>query len=81
MSSMDKYDIAALTKEEIESLQVDAALRTMGAIDSALREVTIEMYEATTKYYDAKRDLDQLKHIKKTLVERARNLKHIVNSA
>ncbi len=78
---MTKYDIAALTPEQIETLQVDAALRTMGAIDVALHQVNIDLYEANAKYYDAKKELDALRHIKSTLVERARNLKAIVKSA
>ena len=78
---MDKYDFAALAPEEINTLQVDAALRTMGAIDAALHQINLDLYEANIEYYDAKKELDSLKHIKSTLIERARNLKAIVNSA
>ena len=78
---MDKYDITALTSEEIQELQVDKAMRIMGMIDSALAELNKEMYMANAEYYEAKRKLDDLKNTKSLLVERARNLKAFVNSA
>ena len=75
------YDIASLSPEEIQSLQVDQALRIMGMIDQALAELNKEMYQANAEYYEAKRRLDDLKNTKSLLVERARNLKAFVNSA
>ena len=74
-------DIESLTNEEIQSLQVDQALRIMGMIDQALCELNKEMYTANAEYYEAKRKLDDLKNTKSLLVERARNLKCIVMSA
>ncbi len=78
---MDKYDVTSLTIEEIETLQVEQALRIMGMIDCALAELNKEMFTANAEYYEAKRKLDDLKNTKGLLVERARNLKAIVNSA
>jgi len=75
------YDIASLSPEEIQSLQVDQALRIMGMIDQALAELNKEMYQANAEYYEAKRKLDDLKNTKSLLVERARNLKSIVGNS
>ncbi len=78
---MMQFDITALTMEEIQTLQVDAALRIMGKIDVALCELNKEMYIANASYYEAKRNLDDLKNTKSLLVERARNLKEIVRNS
>ena len=78
---MEQFNIAALSAEEIQSLQVDQALRIMGLIDQALAELNKEMYLANAEYYEAKRKLDDLKNTKSLLVERARNLKAIVSGA
>lgn len=78
---MEKFDIASLTPEEIQTLQVDQAMRIMGMIDQALCELNKEMYKANAEYYEAKRRLDDLKNTKSLLVERARNLKAIVQNA
>lgn len=78
---MDPYNIASLTPEEIQTLQVDQILRTMGQIDTALTVLTQELVMANADYYEAKRKLDDLKNIKSMLVERARNLKAIVQNA
>lgn len=73
-------NIEALTDEQIQSLQVDQALRIMGMIDQALCELNKELYTANAAYYEAKRNLDDLKNTKSLLVERARNLKAIVQN-
>lgn len=78
---MEKYDITALTAEEIQTLQVDKALRIMGLIDRALAELNKEMYFANAKFYEGKRELEDLKNTKSLLVERARNLKEIAKNA
>ena len=78
---MDKFNIASLSNEEIQQLQVDKALHIMGMIDQALAELNKEMYIANAEYYDAKRKLDDLKNTKSLLVERARNLKEIVKNS
>ena len=75
------YDIASLSPEEIQSLQVDQALRIMGMIDQALAELNKEMYQANAEYYESKRKLDDLKNTKSLLVERARNLKAIAGNS
>ena len=75
------FDVEALTSEEIQTLQVDKALRVMGMIDQALTELNRAMYEANAEYYEAKRKLDDLKNTKSLLIERARNLKSIVGNA
>lgn len=75
------FDVEALTSEEIQTLQVDKALRIMGMIDQALTELNKAMYEANAEYYEAKRKLDDLKNTKSLLVERARNLKEIVKNS
>ncbi len=78
---MKQYDITALTAEEIQTLQVDKALRIMGLIDQALAELNKEMYLANANFYEAKRELEDLKNTKSLLVERARNLKEIAKNA
>lgn len=77
----DKYSVASLTPEEIQSLQADQALRIMGRIDVALAELNKEMFTATAEYFDSKKKLKNLEFIKDNLVERARNLKAIVKNA
>ena len=81
MRALERYNVIALTTEQIQSLQVDQALRIMGMIDSALAELNREMYAANAEYYDAKRKLDDLKNTKSLLVERARNLKAIAGNS
>ena len=78
---LDKLSIASLTSEEIQTLQTEAALRIMGQIDVALCELNKEMYIANAEYYEAKRNLDDMKNTKALLVERARNLKAIVSNS
>lgn len=77
----DKYNIASLTDEEIQTLQVEQALRILGQIDQAFTALNAELFEANAAFYEAKKRLDSLKYIKTTLVERARNLKAIIQHA
>jgi hypothetical protein len=74
-------DVETLTPEQVQTLQVDQALRIMAQIDVALTELNRAMYEANAEYYEAKRKLDDLKNTKSLLVERARNLKEIVKNS
>jgi hypothetical protein len=78
---MQLQDIKPLTKSEINELQVDAVLRKMAELDEALYEINRVMIEANENYYRAKQVLDDAKNLKSIIVERARNLKAIANSA
>ena len=74
-------DIKPLTPEEANTIQVDAALRKMGELDEALYELNLEIAQAEEKYFEAKRNLEILKQTKQIIIERARNLKAIVQNA
>lgn len=78
---MQLQDIKPLTKSEINELQVDAVLRKMAELDEALYEINRVMIEANENYYRAKKQLEDAKNLKSIIVERARNLKAIANSA
>jgi len=78
---MKLNEMTPLSKEEINELQVDAILRKMGELDEALYEINQVMIEANENYYRAKKQLEDAKNLKSIIVERARNLKAIANSA
>ena len=79
--TMKLNEMTPLSKEEINELQVDAILRKMGELDEALYEINQVLIEANENYYRAKKQLEDAKNLKSIIVERARNLKAIANSA
>ena len=73
-------EIKPLTDEEIQTLQVDSALRKIGEIDKYLYEINIKISEAMNTAGQANLELEILKSQKSLLVERARNLKVFVKN-
>lgn len=74
-------DIKPLTNEEIQTLQVDAALRKLGEIDQALVEVNVEYANALSDFNDTRVRLELVKAKKEILIERARNLKAFIKGS
>lgn len=71
-------EIAPLSSEEIETLQVDSALRKIGELDRLMVELNRELAEKLNEYGKAKIALDIVKAKKELVVERARNLKTFI---
>jgi len=72
--------IKALTDEEISHLegQQDKIMQMLAHIDQMMVSLSEEMIDAEQKYAEAKMNLDIKKHVRQTLVERARNLKQLL---
>jgi len=72
--------VKALTDEEITHLegQQDKIMQMLAQIDQYMVRLNEEMIEAEKKYAEAKMNLDIKKHVRQTLVERARNLKQLL---
>ena len=72
--------VQPLTDEEIAQLEAqEEKVRAMLArIDQHLVQNGEELIQAEHKYCEAKMDLDIKKHVRQTLVERARNLKALL---
>ena len=73
-------EIKALTDEEISHLegQQDKIMQMLAHIDQMMVSLSEEMIDAEQKYAEAKMNLDIKKHVRQTLVERARNLKQLL---
>jgi len=74
-------DFKTLTPQEIQTLQVDAALRLVGEYSSQLPLINTQISEAIVQKYQAESNLQKLKNNKKTMIEMLRALKVIVNNA
>lgn len=74
-------EIKTLTPEEIQTLQVDQALRLIGEYTVILSRLNREIGEAIIQLGQAKTKLDQFKNDKSTLVELLRSLKVICERA
>jgi len=74
-------EFKTLTPEEIETLQVDAALRLIGEYTVILSKMNMQIGQAIGKVGQAKLELDQLKNDKQTLIEMLRGLKVLVERA
>jgi len=74
-------DFKTLTPQEIQTLQVDAALRLVGEYSSQLPLINNQISEAIVQKYQAESNLQKLKNNKKTMIEMLRALKVIVNNA
>lgn len=77
----DAFEIKTLTTEEIETLQVDSALRLIGEYSTHLNTIRKQISEATIELGRAKMKLDILKNDKQTIVEMIRALKTIADRA
>ena len=73
--------IQTLTPDEIQSLQVDSALRLLGTYSAQLVEVNQEISNAIIELGQAKMRVDRLKSDKLTLVELMRAMKVIIERA
>jgi len=73
-------EIKALTDEEINHLegQQDKIMQMLAQIDQHMVRLNEELIDAEQKYAEAKMNLDIKKHVRQTLVERARNLKQLL---
>ena len=78
---MERIEIKTLTPEEIETLQVDAALRLIGENTVLLTRVNRQIGEAIVARGRADMELQQVKNDKSTLVELLRALKVICERA
>jgi len=76
-----KITIKTLTPQEIETLQVDAALRLIGNYSTQLTKINQAISQATIKVGRARIELDCLKNDKSTLIELTRALKIICERA
>jgi uncharacterized protein YhaN len=77
----EKIVFKTLTPEEIQTLQVDAALRLIGEYTVHLSRLNIQIGQAIMNLGNAKMQLDQLKNDKQTLIEMLRSLKVICERA
>jgi hypothetical protein len=74
------FAIPKLTKEEIQTLQVDAALRLMGDLTTMLTELNCDLGFAISELGKARVAVEKLKADKSTVVEILRALKVIVHN-
>ena len=75
MECMAEFKV--LTPEEIQSLEVDAALRLIGEYSALLARYGHKIGEAIIAKGKAEIELNQLKNDKQTLIEMLRGLKVI----
>lgn len=75
------YSIPKLTKEEIQTLQVEAALRMTGFLTSTLTDINSELGFAISELGNARVRVEKLKADKQTAVELLRALKTIIQTA
>lgn len=73
-------DIPKLTKEEIQSLQIDAALRLIGELTSTLVDLNADLGFAISELGNARVKVEKLKADKSTVTELLRALKVIVSN-
>lgn len=77
MTDINPIEFKTLSNEEIETLQVDSALRLIGQYTVVLTELNKQIREATLQLGKAKTTLDFLKNDKATIIELIRALKVI----
>ena len=77
---MEKIEFKTLTHTEIETLQVDQALRLIG--EYTIHQITIrnEIFERTLALGKVRAELDALKNDKSTIIEMTRALKTIADN-
>lgn len=81
MSTDERYVVKNLSPEEIESLQVDSALRLLANHTVHLNTINSELSKALQAEAQARCLTIQLKHAKSTLVSNMRSLECIARSA
>lgn len=74
------YKIPKLSRTEIETLQVDKAMRQMGNLHNTLIEINTELGYAMSELGQASVSVNKLKADKSTVVELMRALKVMVQS-
>ena len=75
------YTIPRLTKEEIQSIQVDSAMRLLGELTNTITDINCELGLAISVLGNARVNVEKLKADKQTVVELMRALKVIVQGA
>jgi hypothetical protein len=78
---MDKVEFKTLSPEEIQTLEVDAALRLIGEYTVLLSRMGRQIGEAIIEKGKAEVDLSILRNDKQTLIEMLRGLKVICERA
>ena len=73
--------IQKLTKEEVQTLQVDAALRLLGTYTNQLADLNNNIGGAIIERGKADIKLQQYRNDKSTIIEMCRNLKVITQNA
>lgn len=73
--------IPRLSKEEIQTLQVDAALRLIGELTNGLADLNQDIGEALIEKGKAETKLAGLRNDKQTIIEMLRSLKVIASNA
>lgn len=74
-------DIKILTPEEIQTLQVDAALRLIGEYTTLLPNINNDIGQALIELGQAKLKLDRARNDKETVIEMLRGLKVMAEKA
>jgi len=73
-------EIQTLTIEEIQSLQVDAAMRIIASNSNLLVEINNEMFTALNELGQARIKVEVLKEKKSSVIEQNRALKMVVSN-
>ncbi len=81
MEDVKPLEIKTLTDEEIQTLQVDSALRLVGEYTVLLSRLNKQIGQAIIDLGRAKTNLDTLKNDKGTIIEMLRSLKVICERA
>ena len=73
-------EIQKLTIEEIQTLQVDAAMRIIATNSNLLVELNNEMFTALNELGQARIKVEVLKEKKSTIIEQNRALKSVIQN-
>lgn len=77
---MPKMEIQKLTIEEIQTLQVDAAMRVIASNSNLLVEINNEMFTALNELGQARIKVEVLKEKKSSIIEQNRALKTVISN-
>lgn len=77
---MPKMEIQKLTIEEIQTLQVDAAMRIIAGNSNLLVEINNEMFTALNELGQARIKVEVLKEKKSSIIEQNRALKTVISN-
>jgi hypothetical protein len=74
-------DIQPLTPEEIENIsgQHERIMELMACLDVHLFNINVELAQRISEYYEARKNLEQSKNDKTTIIERQRTLKALLS--